>query len=76
MPRAKVSLLSEEPDFYGYHYGRLPGDYRQINVRFEGSDGWVAYVAGEQVCCMCPTMEAAEQQALDFIMCNPVEREA
>lgn len=78
MSRAKVSyltsVLSEAPDGMGYYYGLASGDPRQINVRFEGSDGWVTYVGGVQVACRSESKSAAEIAALEFIQCNPVER--
>lgn len=45
-----MSILSALPDGCGYHYGFLPGDYRQINVRRGPADLlWRAYVGGERV---------------------------
>ena len=43
------SILSAREDGFGFFYGHLPGDNRQINVRYEGTRGWVAYVGGEDI---------------------------
>ena len=34
-----MSILSREMDGLHFYYGFAPGDYRQINVRFETADG-------------------------------------
>ena len=63
------SILSDRTDHYNFFYGFAPGDYRQINVRFEGPD-WVAYVGGEPVG-RYPSKDQAEAGAIAYIEANP-----
>jgi hypothetical protein len=44
------TILSREPDGFGYYYGFAPGDHRQINVRRGPVDLlWRAFVGGVRV---------------------------
>ena len=38
-PQIIGSILSDRTDHYNFYYGFAPGDYRQINVRYETADG-------------------------------------
>lgn len=70
------SLLSERVDQMGWHYGSLPGDRRQLNVRFqkfatpEGvKEKWVSYV-GSKCVGGFETKEDAEAQAVKWAQEN------
>lgn len=65
-----MSILSERQDAYGFHYGFLEGDHRQINVRKEGGY-WVAYVGGDKVASQCGTKDQAETAAIEWITGQP-----
>ena len=71
------SLLSERVDQMGWHYGSLPGDRRQLNVRFqkfatpEGvKEKWVSYV-GSKCVGGFESKEDAEAQAVKWAQGNP-----
>lgn len=66
------SILSRLPDEFGYYYGNLPNDGRQINIRHE-QDGmlrwmrWRAYVAGCRVPGSWATLHEAEAAAIFWL---------
>ena len=68
-PRIIGSILSDREDGAGYFYGFAPGDYRQVNIRFEGP-AWVAYVGGVPVGAY-ESKDAAEAGAVAYIKANP-----
>lgn len=43
------SILSEQPDGVGFHYGFAKPDMRRIDVRYEPIRRWAAYVGGDNV---------------------------
>ena len=66
------SVLSAREDGFGFHYGHVAGDCRQINVRQEGDlRGWVAYIAGACIGTHYKHLHEAEQAALAWIRENP-----
>lgn len=66
------SILSIRPDGCGFHYGFLPDDHRQINVRCGPIDlCWRAYVGGERVGDVFDTREEAERASVEWAKANP-----
>lgn len=79
-----MSILSKQPDGLGYHYGFIPGDSRQINVRIETlpdaeamkGGGWFACVGGEKLPGVHFTsLKAAEDAAIEWAKANPIDLE-
>lgn len=71
------SILSKDPDGMGFHYGNLPGDTRQINVRYEGPKlpgarfgAWVAYAGGIKID-LYGTKGEAEAAAIEWLKEHP-----
>ena len=65
-----MSVLSEQSDGMGFHYGFVPGDFRRIDVRQEGADAWGAYVGGEKIATAI-SKDQAEELAVRYIEANP-----
>ena len=68
-----MTFLSSREDGYGFYYGFMPGDGRQINVRYErrGANGerfgaWWAYAGGIEVG-SAETKDEAERMAVAFL---------
>lgn len=60
------SVLSSEPDGFGYYYGFYANDPRLINVRKE-ADVWLAYVGSDELPTLYNTKDAAEAAAIAFL---------
>lgn len=77
-PRDPASILSHEPDGMGFHYGWLPDDHRQINVRYEHPPRgaaerfghWAAYAGTVQVG-RYGTKAEAETAAIEYLTEHP-----
>lgn len=75
---SEPSILSDREDGCGFFYGRLPGDVRQINVRYERPEAgepavfgrWVSYADGIRVG-EYETKAAAEAAAIEFLKERP-----
>lgn len=66
------SFLSVLPDGCGFHYGFIPGDYRQINVRMEHPGEYVAYVGGERITPWTfVSVKDAERYAISWMRDHP-----
>lgn len=63
--------LSRRQDEFGFHYGFAPNDPRQINVRSETPQRWVAYVGGIRLRGYYRDVETAERGALDWMAKHP-----
>lgn len=77
-----MSILSERQDAYGFHYGFLEGDHRQINVRQERcyyppdewgtlAVRWFAYVGGTKIPDSWETKAEVENAAISWAKANP-----
>lgn len=71
-----MSILSIEQDGFGYFYGFLGEDPRQINVlpvTAEGLQVWLAFAGGVSVGDEAfPTKGAAEAAAIAYLQSHPV----
>lgn len=65
------SILSQQPDGFGYFYGFRWPDSRQINVKQE-SGHWAAWVGGNRVVAARDKQEA-EAMAIAWMDRNPEE---
>jgi hypothetical protein len=75
----RMSVLSRAPDGQGFYYGFLPGDSRQINVRYEFTGvcqpmRYFAYVGSVELSVGYFSKEAAEAAAIEWIRKNPEGR--
>lgn len=69
-----MSILSKQPDGFGFYYGYKDGDYRQINVRQEMNwfgYQWYAYVGGIRIPGSYGCKDHAEEAALKYMEDNP-----
>lgn len=71
-----MSVLSDRPDGFGFYYGFVSGDHRQINVRpgaYDmglGAPRWRAYVGGKDIGSFTSKAKA-EDAALCYLKANP-----
>jgi hypothetical protein len=70
-----MSILSEEPDHFGFFYGFVDDDHRQVNVRREGEainePHWKAYVGGDRIEGNWQSKAEAEAAAIAWLKANP-----
>lgn len=69
-----ASILSDRADGYGYYYGIIPDDGRQMNVRLE-EDGrvWRTYIGSTVAIAAGYTRDQAEELGLQWAKDNPDE---
>jgi hypothetical protein len=73
-----TSILSRQPDGFGFYYGYKPHDHRQINLRYEYTPGesdiyrWAIYVGGERIS-YADDFQEGEEYALRWMCHHPAD---